>query len=128
MNYCHEKIDKNRGFRIHMNLHKKCFSVSQYIVSKKGWRVTNHVKSLEAINVVFKISEKGRQRAINNKSRNVHAYAYADKVGLKPLKYFNLKNSCNYNPFKKSFFYNLENGEKVSNLEYAYFNECKINY
>ena len=111
-----------------MNLHKKCFSVSQYIVEKKGWRVTDHVKDLEATNVVFKVSEKSRQRAIKKHSRNVHAYAYSDSVKYLPKKPKETINVCNYNPFWNPFFFNLSTNEDIHELEYAYFNDGKISY
>jgi hypothetical protein len=121
-------IDKRRGYRIHMNLHKMCFSVSQYVVEKKGWRVTDHVEHLEAENVKFKVSEKSRQRAINKGARNVHAYAYADQVKYLPKKPKHTDNVCNYNPFKNPFFFNLETGEEVKELQHAHFKEGKICY
>lgn len=121
-------IDESRGYRIHMNLNKKCFSISRYFIEKKGWRVTNYVKNLEATNIVLKVSEKSRQRAVNNKSRNVHAYAFADNIKMLPKNHRKVNQSCNYNPFKNTYFYNLETGEEISKLDYAYFNNNKINY
>lgn len=78
---CKGNIRKDKGYRIHVNLHKKCLSVSQYY-DKIGWRVTHHIDSLVAKNITFKVSEPSRQRAIRKESRNVHAYAYVDKITL----------------------------------------------
>jgi len=128
MKVCKDNIDKSRGYRIHMNLHKKCFSVSQYIIEKKGWRVTDHVDKVEAKNVVFKVSERSRQRAIRNMSRNVHAYAYAEEVKFCSNKTKKTKNTCSYNPFKNPYFFNLKTEEEIKELEYAQFKKGKIHY
>lgn len=128
MNCSFKNIDKSKGYRVHMNLHKNCFSVSQYIIEKKGWRVTNHVSTLEAEDITFNVSEVSRQRALRKGSRNVHAYAHAKSVKLNPVKILNTQNVCNYNPFKNSQFYNLETGEHIFKLEKAYFSNGKINY
>lgn len=84
--------------RCYFNLHKHCISVQQ----KKNnvWLVIDHVKEISLVNVIFKVSEPGRQRVLKEKRKNVHAYIIGDIS--------NSDISCsrivNYNPYKYSTF------------------------
>lgn len=65
--------------RVYYNLHRHLWSVQGY-VKGRGWRIIGHASELLLDNVVFKVSEKGRQRVIREKRKNVHAYAIGDLV------------------------------------------------
>lgn len=60
-------------FYIYRNLHVK----GHFSIRYKG-KVVDHCKSMYANNVQFKVNEKGHQKAIKEKVRNVHAFAIAD--------------------------------------------------
>jgi hypothetical protein len=57
------------------NLHKSCWSVRP----SAGGRV-KHGHYVELVDVVFKVSERARQRVIAEKCRRVHAYVAGELV------------------------------------------------
>lgn len=59
---------KNKRVWVYFNLHKKLFSV------RYRGRVVAHLDKVFLTNAIFKVSEKGRQRVLRKKSKNVHAY------------------------------------------------------
>jgi len=62
------------GLRVYVyfNLHRKCFSVKALEGEHKG-RVVHHTDSLYLLDVTFKVSQKGRERVLRTKRKNVHA-------------------------------------------------------
>lgn len=87
--------------RIHMNLHKKCFSISRYHKGK-GWRVWAHCNEFLLRDVEFKVSQAGNMRARRTGVRNVHAYAYGHLAGECMVE----DRDClvKYNPFQYTQF------------------------
>lgn len=90
---------------VYRNLHKGCWSIR----SVKTRRVIAHAFCLVLVDCVFKVSQKGRERVIREKSKNVHAgvegFLYsinnphcpaADRISYNPyhLEYF----KCNDTP------------------------------
>lgn len=59
---------------IYWNLNKDCVSI------KANGHVIGYAKSVIIENVTFKVQESGRQRAIRDGQRNVHAYAIGTLV------------------------------------------------
>jgi hypothetical protein len=57
---------------IYYNLHKKCWSVKALEGPNKG-RVVQHCKVAALAFCEYKVSEKGRQRVLKDKCKNVHA-------------------------------------------------------
>jgi len=57
---------------VYFNLRKRCFSVKALEGMYKG-RVIAHRDSLHLQDAEFKVSEKGRQRVIRERRKNVHA-------------------------------------------------------
>jgi len=74
--------------------------------------------------VTFKVSEAGRQRAIREKKKNVHAYVVGsmmrthrcDNPGPEWTR-------ISYNPYKAGFFYDVESGKEVKEAKQAIFGE-----
>jgi hypothetical protein len=94
-------------YYIYKNLHKNCYSIKY-----KG-KVIEHADYIYVENAEFKVNEKGRQRAIKTRQRNVHAYIVADsytsdmgKDGELIEKIFEhgYHTAISYNPFKRGFF------------------------
>lgn len=70
-----EMIDisiQNR-FAVYFNLHKKMFSVKAVDGPQRG-RVVSHTNHICLTDVRFKVSERGRQRVLKEKRKNVHAF------------------------------------------------------
>jgi hypothetical protein len=94
------------------NLHKKCLSVQT--MTKKGWRVTAHVQEITLSDVEFRVSETGRQRVLNEKRKNVHAFV----IGFVSEDKLDYPNRLSYNPYKNTGFSN-EAGEVVKSAKHA---------
>lgn len=92
---------------IYFNLHKKCLSIRH-----KG-RVIDHARSVEMNSVSFVVSQKGRERVLREKRKNVHAFVRGEMnsyVALKNSPVANLQphndngRQVKYNPYKYSSF------------------------
>ena len=86
--------------RIYFNLHKKVWSIKD----KKTNLVIGHTKIIYLKNCKLVVSEKGRQRVLRDKRKNVHAYV--DGIVAPQIHDFRQYNtgSFTYNPYKfKSF-------------------------
>ena len=84
MRYEAEHMKTGKKVRVYWNLHKKCFSVISLEKEKKGL-VVAHVNQLNLDSPVFKVSEKGRQRVLIEKKKNVHAYVKGTVAPLEGL-------------------------------------------
>jgi len=85
--------------RSYFNLHKKLFSIQEKVNGR--WKVTRHVNFLVLKDVSFKVSEKGRQRVLKEKRKNVHGYVYGtESILIDVIPAGNIK----YDPYKYSSF------------------------
>lgn len=85
---------------IYWNLHKDCFSVQ----ARSGKRVViGHVDEFVLTDVNFNISEKGRQRVIKNKRKNVHAFIVGRWFAGDSTP-FAFWQAVTYNPYKHTTF------------------------
>lgn len=96
--------------RIYYNLHKKCLSVQTKVGS--SWRVTDHVSIIYLKNVKFKVSEKGRQRVIHEKRKNVHAFIEGE-LYLCGYKKLQIISQITYNPYEYETFVNIKTKKPV---------------
>ena len=115
MKYNANQADKSKGWKVHWNLHLLTYSLSGYIPGK-GWRVVLHTDriALQAVRPI--VSETGRQRVIETRQKNVHAWLWGlqyfiggeywdivNGLGINPK-----DNNLSYNPYRSGkFFYNL---------------------
>ena len=97
--------------QVYFNLHKKCFSVKD----KKTRLVIAHVNSICLENVVFKVSEKGRQRVLSEKRKNVHAVVEGDITGVEGLGEI----SITYNPYKYKSFIIKGSDKPIANCKHV---------
>ncbi|KWT95596.1 MULTISPECIES: hypothetical protein [unclassified Variovorax] len=65
---------------IYLNLHRRCLSVRSEDRETRG-RVIAHVDAVELENASFVVSQAGRQRALREKRKNVHAGIRGELVG-----------------------------------------------
>ena len=89
--------------RCYFNLHKRLFSVQTK--TDKGWRVWRHLDDVCLTNVVFKVSEAGRQRVIREHKKNVHAFIEGDLHGNCGFNPSGESHEITYNPYKHPQFY-----------------------
>lgn len=106
--------------RVYWNLHKKCWSIQH----KR--KVISHKKQVALINVKFIVSEAGRQRVLKERRKNVHAFAQGELLEE------DMKNDykviVSYNPYKFSYFYEIDNLKKIESCEKAILGQNKKIY
>jgi len=102
---------------IYYNLHRKCWSVKALEGENKG-RVIAHCESALLADCTMKVSEKGRQRVLREKKKNVHAgivgrilipvHVVFDSLGYHnnevDYSLYSLKQEITYNPYKYDSF------------------------
>lgn len=94
-------VNKNK-VRVYRNLNKKCLSVQSW-VEGKGWRVTDHVQQIFLDNASFSVSQAGRNRVLEQKRKNVHAYIIGKRVEQPQAKA--KSRAVTYNPYVAGHFY-----------------------
>lgn len=101
-------------FYLYRNLHSKTFSIQHKgLVIARPLDVVMH-------DVSFSISEKGRQRVLFEKQKNVHAkvvaksYEIIDSIDEKDLV------EIYYNPYKTPFFINTQTNEPIHYVDKVY--------
>lgn len=87
--------------RVYFNLHKQMLSVQHKV--NGVWKVVRHTDNISLQNVIFKVSEAGRQRVLREKRKNVHAYIEGEEIPFVP-KFHSYESVISYNPYKHSTF------------------------
>jgi len=116
--------DLTRGYKIYFNLHKKCYSVQAWDADKKGWRLYQHAHAVHVKDAKMQVNEKGRQRVIKEKRKNVHAFVvapFAEKISKKKGNGPNvrMREVCKYNPYKYDSFVNHKTEKPIHKLDEA---------
>ena len=91
---------------VYFNLHKKMWSVKALEGPEKG-RVVARTGYVELENVRPRVSQKGRERVLREKRKNVHAGLVGEWVGY-GVSVYNVplpENEITYNPYKSGNFY-----------------------
>jgi len=115
---------------IYKNLTKKCYSIRSREKKSYG-KVIEHSKDIILKDVQFIVGEKGRERVIQEKRKNVHAYArgtYLSTTAL-PLQESWLPKafvSIKYDPYKYSYFYREDTLEPVYKAKMLYCTKSGI--
>jgi len=94
---------------VYYNLHKEMFSVRALEGANKG-RVIKHTNEIALEDVKFVVRESGRQKVLEEKRKNVHAFVrgtWVDDVE------FETNGLATYNPYRYSTFVNKETQEPV---------------
>lgn len=106
-------------YYVYWNLHKNVFSVKY-----KG-KVIAHLTNFYGKNCEFRVSEKGRQRVLAEKKKNVHSYVVCDQYVegdvniLSPFR-LDIEGRARYNPYKGPTFVN-DSGEPLSKADFVRF-------
>lgn len=92
--------------RVYRNVTKNCYSIQFKKFNK--WLVKEHSNEILLKYAVFKISKSGRQRVLETKSENVHAFVYGHLTTWQEFerlidKYEDLVD-IRYNPYENSSF------------------------
>lgn len=110
-----DEINKGIKVAIYFNLYKKTFSVRSRHKSNYGL-VMFHADNLMLNDVKFVVREKGREKVIKEKSKNVHAFCYGT-IDVKSKEDSDKGRLISYNPYKSNHFYYIDDGSKVSKLK-----------
>ena len=111
-----------KGIRVdvYYNLHKKTFSIRC-----KG-RVIAHRDRVTIKNPEYIVGEKGRQRVLNERSKNVHAFVRGTLMDNASLEHWidsfdmmNIAFKVKYNPYVHDTFVTAFDGEPIHKSEWA---------
>ena len=99
---------------VYYNLHKKLWSVKALEGPQKG-RVIRRANHVTLRDVVPKVSQKGRERVLREKRKNVHAGLVGQMVDWKLPEYDRLlpETEITYNPYKSGNFYYRQTPESA---------------
>ena len=92
-----ELINPEKKVSVYRNLHKNCFSV------KQGTKVIFHTHKILLKNVKYRVNEKIRQRVIEKKRKEVHAFVDGFICNSSTLPPCHLEKVV-YNPYTDSTF------------------------
>lgn len=104
--------------RVYRNLHTGNFSVQ---CTKTG-RVIAHASSLALTNVTFVVRKAGRQKVLDQKRKNVHAFV----VGNICTQIGGANRQVKYNPYLADCFFLEDCGQKISSAGFAELVNNKI--
>ena len=100
--------------KVYWNLRRKCWSIQQ-----KG-KVIGYSDSILMENVTFKVSEKRRQRVLQEKRKNVHAFAEGFILEMNNPMPQTLTKPISYNPYRFGHFFDKNNLSKVESNSLIY--------
>jgi len=110
--------------KVYYNSRKRCLSVVSEEGEQKG-RVVFYTDSIYLTNVVFKVSEAGRQRVLRTHEKNVHAWVCGIlSSALLPEKQASM--CVTYNPYKYDTFVDVENKTPIYKAAWAFISGKKI--
>ena len=98
-----------KRFKIYRNLHRQSFSIQGYLKEKKGYRVVDRANVAVMENVIFKVMQRGREKVIEEKRKNVHAFVMPEKykhISKRAKSKYNTDElrEIYYNPYKYNSF------------------------
>lgn len=117
-------LENGQPVQVYKNLNRDCFSIQD----KKTKLVVAYADTVTVRNANFVISEAGRQRAIRDNRRNVHAYVQGEffisdqDIPLEAVKV------GYYNPFKTDKFINEDTNEVIEQSYLVHCQESRVHY
>jgi 5'(3')-deoxyribonucleotidase len=103
--------------KVYRNLRTKCWSI------KQKNKVVSHQNTLILKDVMFRVSEKGRQRVLARKQKNVHAYVCGSWI-QEPIN-LDLQQQVliKYDPYKQGTFFKVEDNSSIYKADFVIFAE-----
>ena len=117
------KINLEKPIKVYKNLHKNCYSI------KQGTLVVAHAERLCLRGVVFKVNEKNRQKVIETKQKNVHAFmeGFYTTCGMGTTAKINdLPAEVYYNPYKTKQFVYKTNSRPLNGARFVIADEIQV--
>lgn len=112
---------------VYRNLHKKCMSIRSREKSDYG-RVRAHAQSLIMQKCNFVVREKGRQRVILEKRKNVHAFVRGKliQIYVNPTLPLDEFVEVTYNPYHSGSFYIKSTGQPICYADSVIIRKNKV--
>jgi len=110
-----QKLKEGDKVFVYFHLRKKLFSVR----SQKTRLVVAHLTNVNLLNAEFIVSQKGRERVLKERVKNVHAGVagiYTEQNDTVDAE------KATYNPYKYDSFVNVKNGEKIFKADFVNLN------
>lgn len=111
---------------VYYNLHKHCLSLKALEGERRGC-VVLHARAVRLQDVVFKVSQAGRERVLLERSKNVHAGVVGELVDIEPwvdgegvsamtalVEPLGLTRQLTYDPYRFSSFVTRDTHEPVT--------------
>ena len=114
--YKNRLINLEKPILVYKNLHKNCYSIKQDSL------VVAHAERLCIRDVTFIVSEKNRQKVIETKQKNVHAFIKGlyETSGMGTTASKNdLPVEVYYNPYKTDSFVNKQSDTKLKGARFV---------
>lgn len=122
---------------VYRNLHQKCWSIKSREPDYKYDLVLGHAMNVDLICCKFVVGEKGRERVVNEKRKNVHAGIVGELLGFTPNRlhreldtslehYVRLTTSVkdlpevSYNPYFAPYFFYVETDTPIHEANMVY--------
>ena len=129
-------VEANEKVAVFWNLHKDCFSIQgkTFEDNKKKTVTKVHADNILLMDVEFSVRESGRQKVLQEKKKNVHAFvkgkfghAYDDRKTLEVTLLPTMREAY-YNPYKTDSFVDKETGKKITKADYVVMIDKKVWY
>ena len=112
---------------IYRNLHKKCWSIRSMSKGITYGKVISYVQEETLFDCSFIVGEKGRERVIKMRRKNVHAFVRGKRImGQKPRLGLAFLGEVSYNPYIAGHFYLKHNGLAIKSAAMVKFFKDKV--
>lgn len=113
-------LELEQKIKVYRNLRTGGFS----ILDHKTGLVVAHANTITIVNAEFKVNEKGRQRVLREKQKNVHAYVCGTFFPNYAVK--SIGKEVSYNPYEQSSFTYRHNNEEITEASYVVCRNDKV--
>ncbi len=106
--------------RVYKNLHKDTFSIKDWESKSATYnKVVGYSQNIALTNATFIVSQKGRERVLQEQTKNVHAYVQGDYLPFESewLYWADLDlnwEQVSYNPYKSDTFFTLKGNQPIT--------------
>ena len=114
--FTEDQINNGVKVKVYFNLHNKTFSVASGQGSNYG-KVLFYSNNIILDNVRFSVGEKGRDKVLKSKRKNVHAFCYGT-LSKKNINDITVHQAVSYNPYTAGYFYYINNNKKIDNCDH----------
>lgn len=123
-------LTQGQRVRVYYNLHKKCYSIISKIEGR--WLLVAHAERVTLHNAKTIVSQAGRNRVLESKRKNVHAYIEGDFYTMSDMIPANMQamgaGSLYYNPYEVDCFVDKDSRKEVKTAKLVHMQDRKAIY